>query len=85
MHVSLTPELESLVKGQVESGLYNSSSEVVREALRVWNEQRQYKKKMLLLRAKLELAEQSSLMDDFSMDDLIKELDGEYKDTGKKI
>jgi hypothetical protein len=25
MHVSLTPELESLVKVQVESGLYNSS------------------------------------------------------------
>ncbi|MFT4940344.1 MAG: hypothetical protein ACI88A_003396 [Paraglaciecola sp.] len=38
MHVSLTPELENLVKGQVESGLYNSSSEVVREALRLWNE-----------------------------------------------
>jgi antitoxin ParD1/3/4 len=77
MHVSLTPELESLVKDQVESGLYNSSSEVVREALRVWNEQRQYKKKMAVLRAKLELAEQSPLMDNFSMDDLIKELDSE--------
>ena len=77
MHVSLTPELENLVKGQVESGLYNSSSEVVREALRVWNEQQQYKKKMTVLRAKLELAEKSPLMDDFSMDDLIKELDSE--------
>ena len=72
MHVSLTPELESLVKTQVESGLYNSSSEVVREALRVWNEQQQYKKKVSMLRAKLELAEQSPLMDD-----LIKELDSE--------
>lgn len=39
MHVSLTPELEKLVKTQVESGLYNSSSEVVREALRLWSEQ----------------------------------------------
>ena len=77
MHVSLTPELESLVKGQVESGLYNSSSEVVREALRVWNEQQQYKKKMEVLRAKLELAEQSPLTENFSMDDLIKELDTE--------
>ncbi len=77
MHVSLTPELESLVKGQVESGLYNSSSEVVREALRVWNEQRQYKKKMEILRAKLELAEKSPLLDNFSMDELIKELDNE--------
>ncbi|MEE8058166.1 MAG: type II toxin-antitoxin system ParD family antitoxin [Pseudomonadales bacterium] len=77
MHVSLTPELESLVKDQVESGLYNSSSEVVREALRVWNEQQQYKKKMEVLRARLELAEQSPLVDDFSLDDLIKELDSE--------
>ena len=77
MHVSLTPELESLVKSQVEGGLYNSSSEVVREALRVWNEQQEYKKKMQVLRAKLELAEQSPLIENFSMDDLIKELDNE--------
>ncbi len=34
MHISLTPELESIVKRKVESGLYNNSSEVVREALR---------------------------------------------------
>ena len=77
MHVSLTPELEQLVKTQVESGLYNSSSEVVREALRLWSEQQQYKKKMEILRAKLELAEQSPLLDNFSMDALIKELDNE--------
>lgn len=39
MHVSLTPELENLVKKQVESGRYHSSSEVVREALHLWEEQ----------------------------------------------
>jgi antitoxin ParD1/3/4 len=77
MHVSLTPELENLVKVQVESGLYNSSSEVVREALRLWSEQQQYKKKMAVLRARLELAEQSPLLNDFSMDDLLKEMDVE--------
>ena len=77
MHVSLTPELEQLVKTQVESGLYNSSSEVVREALRLWSEQQQYKKIMELLCAKLELAEHSPLLDNFSMDDFIKELDSE--------
>ncbi len=77
MHVSLTPELETLVKHQVETGLYNSSSEVVREALRVWHEQKQYQKKMSILRAKLELAESSPVIDNFSMDDLIKELDNE--------
>ncbi len=77
MHVSLTPELEKLVRSQVESGLYNSSSEVVREALRLFSEQQQYKKKLNTLRAKLELAEQSPLIDSFSMTDLIEELDNE--------
>lgn len=34
MHVSLTPELEGIIKNKVESGLYNNASEVIREALR---------------------------------------------------
>jgi antitoxin ParD1/3/4 len=33
MTVSLTPELEQFVSAKVESGRYNSASEVVREAL----------------------------------------------------
>lgn len=35
MNVSLTPELEAMIREKVESGLYNNSSEVVREALRL--------------------------------------------------
>ncbi len=35
MNVSLTPELEQFVQTKVESGRYNSASEVVREALRL--------------------------------------------------
>jgi antitoxin ParD1/3/4 len=35
MNVSLTPELEQFVQAKVESGRYNSASEVVREALRL--------------------------------------------------
>ena len=35
MNVHLTPELELLVHNKVESGRYNSASEVVREALRL--------------------------------------------------
>lgn len=38
MNVSLTPELEKFVSGKVASGLYNSASEVVREALRLLEE-----------------------------------------------
>ncbi|HMD98741.1 MAG TPA: type II toxin-antitoxin system ParD family antitoxin [Terriglobia bacterium] len=35
MNVSLTPELEEFVQTKVQSGRYNSASEVVREALRL--------------------------------------------------
>lgn len=38
MNVSLTPELERFVSAKVESGRYNSASEVVREALRLLEE-----------------------------------------------
>lgn len=38
MNVSLTPELEKFVSNKVESGRYNSASEVVREALRLLEE-----------------------------------------------
>ena len=35
MNINLTPELEELVRQKVSSGRYNSASEVVREALRL--------------------------------------------------
>ena len=41
MNVSLTPELEELVAEKVRGGRYNSASEVVREALRLLEEQDQ--------------------------------------------
>lgn len=39
MNVNLTPQLEELVRSKVASGLYASASEVVREALRLMDEQ----------------------------------------------
>ncbi|MDP9115194.1 MAG: type II toxin-antitoxin system ParD family antitoxin, partial [Acidobacteriota bacterium] len=39
MNVSLTPELEKLVQAKVRTGRYNSASEVVREALRLLEQQ----------------------------------------------
>ena len=39
MNVSLTPKLEQYVQAKVESGRYNSASEVVREALRLLEDQ----------------------------------------------
>jgi len=46
MNVSMTPELEAYVHAQVESGMYQSASELFREAIRLLahrNELRQQK------------------------------------------
>lgn len=38
MNVSLTPQLEKLIQQKVDSGLYHSASEVIRDALRLLEE-----------------------------------------------
>ena len=54
MNVSLTPELEQYVKTKVGSGFYNSASEVVRDALRLLEEQDRMKElKLQLLREEI--------------------------------
>ena len=59
MHVSLTPELQEIVKSKVESGLYNNASEVVREALRFMelNQDLVFQMKLDRLRSHLEISE----------------------------
>ncbi len=46
MNVSLTPELERLVNDKVDSGLYQTASEVIREALRLLNERDRERKQL---------------------------------------
>jgi antitoxin ParD1/3/4 len=41
MNINLTSHLEEMVRDKVESGLYTSASEVVREALRLMDEKDQ--------------------------------------------
>jgi antitoxin ParD1/3/4 len=75
MHVSLTPQLEELIKEKVASGLYNNASEVIREALRLMHQQDAvYKLKLERLRELLIEGEQS---EDFtgSMEDLFAEVE----------
>jgi antitoxin ParD1/3/4 len=38
LNVSLTPELEAMIRQQIDSGRYNNASEVVRDALRLLDE-----------------------------------------------
>jgi len=47
MNVNLTPQLEEMVRQKVASGLYTSASEVVREALRLMEEQDRVRKMKL--------------------------------------
>ena len=72
MHVSLTPELEKLVKEKVKSGLYNNSSEVIRDALRQMNryEELFYQLKKEHLISLLEEGERSG-KSDISVSDII--------------
>jgi antitoxin ParD1/3/4 len=41
MNISLTPHLEEMIRAKIASGSYNSASEVVREALRLLEEEDQ--------------------------------------------
>ncbi|MEH1950118.1 MAG: type II toxin-antitoxin system ParD family antitoxin [Nostoc sp.] len=55
MNVSLTPELEQLVKDKVNSGRYHSVSEVMGEALRLLDERDRLREKRLAeLKAKIQ-------------------------------
>ena len=47
MNVSLTPDLEKYVQQKVDTGRYRSSSEVVREALRLLEEKDQARAQQL--------------------------------------
>ena len=80
MQVSLTPELEELVRRKLESGFYGDASEVIREALRLLGARDELDRlKLERLRAALIAGESSGLVEDFSMDELMAELDEEAR------
>ena len=55
MNVSLTPQLEAMIRAKVASGMYSNASEVVREALRLLAEKdADYQRKMKALRAEIQ-------------------------------
>ncbi len=55
MNISLTPELEKLINDKVKRGLYFSASEVVREGLRLLQEQDEVKQRQIeAIRAKID-------------------------------
>ncbi len=56
MHISLTTELEKIVKTKVETGMYNNASEVIREALRFMEQHDDLVREMKLERLRTKLA-----------------------------
>ncbi len=68
MHISLTSELEAIIKEKVTSGLYNNASEVIREALRFMktNEELINQIKLDHLQSKLEEGERDLVEDRYT-------------------
>ncbi len=61
MNISLTPELEQLVKDKVSSGKYHSVSEVMGEALRLLEERDRIRDQRLAeLKAKIQVGIEAS-------------------------
>jgi antitoxin ParD1/3/4 len=56
MNISLTPHLESMIRQKIASGSYNSASEVVREALRLLEQEDQVRA-LKLHKLKLDIQE----------------------------
>ena len=63
MNVSRTPELEAMIRQQVDSGRYNNASEVVREALRLLDEHQRVQHLRSLLAVGLEQAQRGELVE----------------------
>jgi antitoxin ParD1/3/4 len=56
MNISLTPELEQYVNGKVDSGMYHSASEVIREGLRLLREKEElHLRKLEVLRSEIQV------------------------------
>ena len=74
MNVNLSPTFDAYIRKQLESGIYNSASEVTREALRLKMQQDEiYNTKLDALRAAIMKGEQSGESSSFDIQDIIGE------------
>ncbi len=86
MNVSLTPELEQLVREKVDSGRYLSASEVVREGLRLLEERdRVYQMRLAQLQKELDIGIQEADRGElFDGETVIAELYAELNQAGQR-
>lgn len=74
MNVSLTPELEAFVKDRVQSGRYYSASEVIREGLRLLEEQEKLRQwRLEELRKEIQKGLDSGPAEPMDMEEIIAE------------
>jgi antitoxin ParD1/3/4 len=86
MNVSLTPQLEKMIRDKVESGMYNNASEVVRDALRkMAEEERQAAFRASLDRVREQIAQgHGTVWTDETMEEILREAD-EADERGEPI
>ena len=89
VNVSLTPELDAFLQSRVKSGRYQTTSEVVREALRLLERQEQEREEgFRQLQAKLTRgaaqAERGELAGGDTVFDDLRELIQKHSQAGKK-
>lgn len=89
VNISLTPELGAFLQSRVKSGRYQTTSEVVREALRLLQHQEKEREAGLKqLKAKLQCgasqAQRGELLDDGEVFEKLRQLIGERRRTRKK-
>jgi len=83
MNVSLTPQLERLIQRKVKTGMYQTASEVVREALRLLDERdAEFKKLKADIQEGLDQIERGEYTehDDASLKDMFEDI----KTRGRK-
>lgn len=74
MNVNLSPVFEDYIKQQLDTGLYNNASEVIREALRIKMQQDEvYQAKLDGLRAAVAAGINSGDSEDFDVNNIIAE------------
>jgi antitoxin ParD1/3/4 len=90
VNISLTPELDAFLQKRVKSGRYQTSSEVVREALRLLQRQEKEREQAVKqLKAKLERgagqASRGELLDGDQVFEELRELIEERRRAKKKV
>ena len=74
MNVNLSTTFDRYIRKQVDSGIYNNASEVIREALRLKMQQDEiYATKLEALRTAIISGEQSGKPSEFNMNNIICE------------